>query len=141
MRRPTPRSELYRWHTEALAGWKPAYNGEEPQCGWYRAKLTKGGVWVPACIWMDQHVDMITGELLQDETLRCTVYHKERDPYEQWVWLLSNPASEQWYCDRMAELDWARKHAPDTPDGRPDVAVNWLTAPLPSFSKEEDDHE
>jgi hypothetical protein len=136
VRRPTPTEKLYLWHKQALAGWSPDVHEDEPQCGWYRTKLHKHGVWVPAAIWIEREIDERTGELLGDETLKGSVYRKPRDAYDLWSWVCQEPVTEGWYWNRLAELDWAREHAPDSPDGRPDLAVDWLMAPLPSFKTE-----
>ena len=81
MRRPTPVAVLHAWHSAALRGLSPANDGT-PRCGWYKRRLVRGGVFVPARIWMVQDICPETGELLSDEVLRCEVNGIAADPEE-----------------------------------------------------------
>lgn len=103
VRVPTPDVELYRWHTEALAGMKPATT-EEPRCGWFVRRMESKAPLLPASIYMAREIDAETGELLSDEILRCEVGGINRDPEDEWLWLASRPISEAEYLRLMAEL-------------------------------------
>ena len=130
MRKPTPRAELYAWHTAALAGLNPAID-QTPQCGWYKRKLVKGGVFVPARIWMFQEVDLSTGELLSDEMLQCEVNGCFADPEDAWSWVCSNPITEQEYRYLAARIDFATRHEPDDPFATPTKAIDLNQTPIP----------
>lgn len=140
MRQPTPRDEAYRWHTEALKGVYGDTGGtyaDEPQAGWYKRTLARGGVFVPARIWIFQDVDIGTGELLSDEEFQCEVDGQRRDAYEEWSWLCRYPISEAefHYLTRMRQH--ALQHEPDLPIANPRKAVDWIKAPLPQFSRKD----
>lgn len=134
MRKPTPRIEQYRWHTAALAGLAPPIHSDDPQCGWYRTKLTRGGVWVPAQIWLHQKVDKLTGQLEDDERFCCVIHGQHKDPFEQWHWLAPEPIDQDEYDYLTKSLAWAAEYEPDSPEGMPDHAVDWFTSPLPNFT-------
>ena len=93
-RSPTSHSRAYSWHRDALAGKKPQIT-HEPECGWFRRKLVKGGPFVPARIFYEQPVDETTGELIGDEVMRCEVDGKRRVPDDEWTWLASDPISQE----------------------------------------------
>ena len=106
MREPTPIHVLYRWHHTAMTKGRTAVHDGDPQCGWFKRRLVKGGPWVPARIWLEQSVDE-NDELDADEVYRCEVCGKERDPYDQWTWLANNPITEEEF-NYMTELrEWA----------------------------------
>lgn len=125
MRRPTPRPALYDWHSRALAGLNPVIT-QEPQCGWYKRKLVKGGVFVPARIWMVQPVDFETGELTSDEFLQAEVNGNFADPEDCWSWVCGNPISEAEFRYLTARIEHAVRHEPEDPfaDARKPVDLN-----------------
>lgn len=112
MRQPTPHSDLYAWHSAALRGLSPVIDGT-PQCGWYKRKLVKGGVFVPARIWMVQEIDTATGELLSDELLQCEVNGSYADPEDAWTWICANPITEQEFRYLTARIDFAVRNEPN----------------------------
>lgn len=130
MRKPTPRAELYAWHTAALAGRSPAIDST-PQCGWFKRKLVKGGVFVPARIWIVQEIDPATGELLSDEILQCEVNGTYADPEDAWSWICANPISEAEFNYLSARIEFATRHEPD--DAFADVRkpINLNQTPIP----------
>ena len=130
MRTPTPLAELYAWHTAALAGKKPVIT-DEPQAGWYKRVLVKGGVMVPARIWVYQNVDRETGELVEDELLQCEVNGQYADAQDQWSWLASNPISRAEFNYLMASIDHAVRHEPDDAFADPRRPVDLNSLPLP----------
>lgn len=129
MRRPTPREILYEWHSRALAGLKPVIDGT-PHCGWYKRKLVKNGVFVPARIWMFQDVDPETGELLSDELLQCEVNGRPADPEEAWSWICSNPITEQEFRYLEARIAHAQLHEPEDPFATANKAIDMNKTPL-----------
>lgn len=87
MRRPTPTAELYRWWRIALTNPNLPRHDGIPEAGWYRTRLTKGGPWVPVCIWCERDIDADTGELTAPERLLCEVDGQRRDPSRYWLFL------------------------------------------------------
>jgi hypothetical protein len=118
MRQPTRLSEAYAWHSSAMAGEHPPVT-HDPQCGWFRRKLVKGGPWVPARIWLEQEIDPETGELVRDETMMAEVNGEPADPDDAWTWLCSEPISEEQFNYMEAAAAHARLHAPLSPEARP----------------------
>lgn len=137
MRIPTPRDVAYHWHTEALKG---VYgdgegpNPDDPQPGWYKRTLSRGGVFVPARIWIDAQIDIGTGELLAPEEMLCEVNGERRDAYEQWSWLCRHPISEAEFNYLTQLRQHAVLHEPDLPIAQPHRSVDWLKVPLPTFN-------
>lgn len=125
MRTPTPRATLYAWHAQALAGREPVIT-DEPQCGWYKRKLVKGGVFVPARIWMVQPIDAETGELVGDEILQAEVNGAYAEPQDCWSWLCANPITEAEFNYLTARIEHAIRHEPEDPfaDARKPVDLN-----------------
>lgn len=132
MRTPTHHDVLYRWHALALQGLERVTD-DTPQCGWFKRKLVKGGVFVPARIWMFQDICIETGELLSDEVLQCEVNGRFADPDDAWSWLCGNPITEQEYLYLEAAGEWSRRHAPAEPMANPHQRVNWMAVPTPTF--------
>lgn len=125
MRKPTPHDELYRWHAEALAGLAPVIT-DQPHCGWYKRKLVKGGVFVPARIWMVQEIDEETGELVADEFLQAEVNGAFADPIECWSWICANPITWAEFQYLTARIEHAIRHEPEDPfaDARKPIDLN-----------------
>ena len=136
MRKPTTINEQYRWHAEAIVKLQPPIHADDPQCGWYRTKLTKGGVWVPAQIWLEQDIDPLTGQLANDERFYCVINGQHKDAYEHWHWLAAEPITEDEYEFLTKSRAWSAKYEPDSPEGDPDHTVDWFTSSLPDFNKE-----
>lgn len=103
IRQPTPYAALYAWHRAALRGERPGVQEGEPQCGWFRRRMVRGGPWVGARIWCRQIIDPETGELTEDETLHCEVAGQRRDPVDEFMWLANNPISEATFLEMEAQ--------------------------------------
>ena len=107
IRQPTPFSDLYRWHRGEIRGLMQARHDGEPQCGWYRMRLVKGGPWVPVEIKCEREIDIETGELASDERLVAIVERSQRrNPLG--IWLSVRPISREAYDALM----WERAHDP-----------------------------
>ena len=78
-----------------MAGEEPERHDGVPECGWYRAKLVKGGPWVAARIWISRDVDPDTLELTDDEKYLCEVDGMRRDAMSAWLSL--RPISKEEY--------------------------------------------
>ena len=94
MRKPTPVSQMMRWHADAVAGKKPPIHDGDPQFGWFKTRMVKGGPFVPARIWIDREICPETGELACDEQFICEVDGERRDAQREWVWLSKAPISK-----------------------------------------------
>lgn len=68
IRKPTPDSVLYAWHTDAVLDASAPRHDSDPQCGWYRCKLVTGGPWAAVEIWMQRNTDE-AGDLEAPEKL------------------------------------------------------------------------
>lgn len=138
MRQPTSPTILLAWHSNAMLGVLGEGTGldaNEPQPGWYKRRLVKGAVFVPARIYVEQIVDEDTGELVEDEKLCCEVNGRAEDPYEQWLWLCINPISQADFDYLTARGAWTKSYAPDEPAAKPRQAVDWMKTPIPTFNK------
>lgn len=130
IRQPTTERIALAWHSAALAGECPAITSQ-PQCGWFRCRLTRGGIVVPVRIWWESERDMDTGELLSDEVLRCQVDGRDADPYETWTWVAASPITEAEFDYLTARAVAARDSGTDHPAARPRETVDWMATPLP----------
>lgn len=139
MRAPSDTDSAFAWWRSALAwtkkprGNRPAIT-TEPQCGFYRRRLVKGGPWVPARVWIDQKLDG-DGELTADERMRCWVDNAERNPVDEWLYICDQPITEPEFRFMCATATWAEENAPNEPAANPTKKVDWLTVPLPSYSR------
>lgn len=61
---------------------------DEPQCGWFKMRLIKGGPWVPVRILCEQQIDDDTGELIAPEQMwaQCGIERDARTVRAQFVW-------------------------------------------------------
>lgn len=137
MREPTPIAVAFAWHRQALEDMALGLEvtaTEEPQCGWFRRRMAKGGVQVPARIWLFQEIDADTGELLSDELMQCEVNGEYRDPHDEWTWLFGQPISEAEFSYLTERNRWAERYAPDEPAANPRQPVDWLKVPTPRFT-------
>lgn len=130
MRKPTPEAIAYQWWRDALAGRNPPIHDSDPQPGFYKRKLIKGGPFVPARIWIEQHVDG-DGDLTREEVLRCEIGDRTANAADQWSYLAANPITEADYRFMRDSAAWAAEHAPMRAIASPTQAVNWMTAAPP----------
>jgi hypothetical protein len=128
MRTPTPHVDLYGWWMVALGGGDPEVT-HDPQPGYYKRRLVKGGPWVAARIWMDQPIDEL-GELCGDETLQCEVAGRWADPEDAWTWICANPISEQEFKYLTALAEHCAAHEPSHPSANPRQPIDHLQTPL-----------
>lgn len=124
MRQPTDIDRAFDPWRRKLAGERVPIPMSDPEPGFYKMRLTKGGPFVPVAIWIDQSVDPETGELLTDERLCCLVNGQHRDPYRTWTWCASRPISEADYRYRIDYGEWASAHAPADPAANPNAPIN-----------------
>jgi hypothetical protein len=137
IRQPTSRAAAYAWHSQALVDLRDHLRPDtplEPQCGWFKTRLCRGGPFVPARIWLWQAIDQETGELVADEVLQCEVNGAYGDPETQWTWLAGDPITEAEFDFMTANRQWAAWHAPHEPAANPRQRTDWNTVPVPSFT-------
>ena len=97
----------------------------EPQEGYYRRRLVRGGPWVAARIWWVRgDIDQETSHQMSDDVLRCVVNGRRRDPYREWLWLAKEPITEAEYNFLVDDAAHARAHRPDDPKGKPDAPID-----------------
>jgi hypothetical protein len=136
IRAPIPDETAFAWWREALA--IPEYErrstpvADEPQCGYFQRKLVKGGIMVPARMWLEQDIGD-DGELLGAE-LRCEVNGSPADPFDQWSHIAGNPISEGEFNYMVARRNWAAWHAPHEPAANARKPIDWLTLAPPTFT-------
>ena len=121
---PTPILELYAyWHQglKSTDGLKP--HPGDPQAGYYRRKLVKGGPWVPVAIWVVQETDE-DGLLVDDERTVCLVDGKPADAEETWSYCCMNPIEEDAYKHRIKYGEWATEWHPTAPEANPRRAID-----------------
>lgn len=126
--------DLLAWHRNAMRGLLAEdlpIDGNEPQVGWYKRRLVKGGPWVPARIWLVQHIE--DGCLVGDSSIQCEVNGKYADAEQEWTWLCRNPISEAEFNYLTAAIQWSRDYAPDEPMANPHQPVDWAAIPTPTF--------
>jgi len=87
MRQPTPDGLELHWWRAALRGPVDRHDGE-PECGFYKRRMVRGGPWVPARIFLDREICPDTGELVSPEVVRCEVDGANRDASAQWLHLI-----------------------------------------------------
>lgn len=139
MREPsTPQSAL-QWYWQAMDDkalhLEITAEFETPHCGWFLARATSGGPWLPARIWLEQEVCEETGELLSDEAYRCEINGQLRDPFEAWHWLYREPIDEARYNYLTVRGEYARNYAPDEPAANPFKKTDWGKVPTPTFTE------
>lgn len=114
IRQPTSLAAQYSWWRAYLNGDEPPRHEGDPHCGWYKYRAVKNGPFIPVRIWLDQVLDMETGELAADERMRCEALGYSRDPVALWTYL--RPITRQNYeelCRMHRDIDqMAATHAP-----------------------------
>lgn len=88
------------WHTAALAGQKPPTHEGEPQCGYFKRRMVRGGPFVPAAIWRGED-----GELV------CSVDGRPRDPVDEWTFLAGQPVTYGEYEHHTKHGQWPNTDA------------------------------
>ena len=140
MTRPRSQSKLFEWHTQALEDIGLHLSPEvtdEVQCGWFKRRLVKGGIFIPARISMHQPIDQETGDLVGDEVFQCELAGHYADAETQWHWLCQTPITEAEYNYMVASIAWAKDNAPGEPMANPKDKVDWINVPVPQFTKEQ----
>lgn len=102
---------------------------DQPQEGYYRTRLVRGGPFVPVKIWHGPPHDPETGEELdRSPRWQALVNGEERDAREIWNWCADKPISESEYRYMLAVKNWAETHAPAEPEANPYQRADARTA-------------
>lgn len=92
----------------------------DPQEGFYKRRLVRNGVWVPARIWWEYgEIDQESGHKMEDDVLCCIVNGRRRDPYKEWTWLAKHRITEADYNFMVDDALDAKAHRPDDPKANP----------------------
>ena len=105
IRQPSSAAQLYAWHRAAMAGEAPAVHDGQPEAGWFKTRLVRGGPWVPVEIRVEREIDIESGELLGPERLICICDGQRRNAASLWTYLI--PLSREDHralSDRHAEI-------------------------------------
>lgn len=95
---------------------------DEPEIGFYKTRLIKGGPWVPVRIFMGVTPDPNFPDNKMDRSpvVQASIGgERHGDPYHLWIWCCGNPIKEPEYNWRMADKEWCGKHAPNEPAANP----------------------
>ena len=125
-------SDLDFWKA-SLAGEKPAIT-EEPQAGYYRRRLVKGGPFVPVRIWHEGARDE-NGDLIEDERTLCSVDGRLVDAADHWTYCADNPVTESEFEYLTRVSNYAKARDPREPLASPRKKINPLSFPIPKFEK------
>jgi hypothetical protein len=115
MRMPSSYRDLFGWWEDAVAGKNPERHEGEPQCGFYRMRMVRGGPWVPVRIYVDRTIDPETGELTSREIMRMEVAGEPGgDPARRWSYLtpISRPEYARLIEARKTDPTMRATHAP-----------------------------
>ena len=122
----------FRWWREALHacthGTRKPRITQEPEPGFYRRRLVKGGPWVPVAIWYGPAPTDAEGTTLEDAPLLCVVDGKPADPQDTWLWVADNPVPRSEY-DALVTQAKARQ----AQGGNARQSLDRLNAPIPRF--------
>jgi hypothetical protein len=94
IRQPSSQEDLYSYWRRSVAGERVARVEDEPQPGFYRRRMVRGGPFVPVEIWMEQEIDPETGELTAPERLRAICNGQLCRPETVWTYCRPISASE-----------------------------------------------
>ena len=124
----------YEFWRIALRGGKQPVHEAKPQCGFYKRRLVKDGVWLPIAFWRNK-----------DDQIVCCFEGKLVDPLEHWTFAAKYPVSEASYRHYIRNGHWPddviqtpRSNMPSDPfealklevQDKLEQAQNWLkTAP------------
>lgn len=102
-----------------------------PQCGFYQRKLIRGGPLVPVCLWRESEIDIETAEPTGRDVLLCEVNGIRKDPYSEWMRVVSHPITEKEYRFKVADIAHARRYRASDPLANPLKKFDLLKSPAP----------
>lgn len=95
---PTPIDKYAYWRA-ALAGKPVQTHIDDPQCGFYRKRTSRGGPFVPVAIFEHDGkiVSLVDGRLVDADDI--------------WTFACRYPVAEQWYRDKISGKPWPDEDA------------------------------
>lgn len=102
----------------------------DPQDGYFKTRMVRGGGWVPARIWREEEKDFITGQLTGFDVVKCEVNGKPRNPLREWVQLARFPITKGDFDYRVAAGGWAKQHDPNSSEANPHKVIDWNKEPI-----------
>ncbi len=119
------------WWTRQAKGKEPLDKWpEEPQDGYFKRRLVRGGPWVAARIWREREKDFLTNKHTDFDILHCEVAGKRRNAAQQWEALGRWPITKADFDYLVKHSEWAKQHAPTTASANPDKKIDWNKEPL-----------
>lgn len=111
---------------------------DQPEPGFFKLRLARGGPWVPARIWYGPPIDPITGEDL-DRSPRLQAQTFDFEPTADFVrickvWTHGVRIDEAEYDFMRASIAYAKAHRPSDPIANPFRTVD--VASLPPVTSE-----
>lgn len=98
---------------------------DQPQAGFFRTRLVKGGPYVGARIWLEPPIDPLTGEAMdRPPMMLAELAGKPIDPIELWPSVAGRNIPEQEYRYLIGVAGWAAEHAPNAPEATPREPIN-----------------
>lgn len=94
MRSPTSLDVQYDFWRRSVAGERVPRTEEDPQAGFYKIRMVRGGPFIPVEIWLEQEIDPETGELTAPEELQAICNAQPCDPLDVWTYCRAISAEE-----------------------------------------------
>ena len=105
MRQPTPLKIQLDWWKRSLDGEKMPIHESDPHVGYFKTRAYSRGPYIPARIWLEQDIELETGELADDEIFKAEIGEKPWDAMEAWIWIAQKPVS-------LKEYQWLKAQFP-----------------------------
>jgi hypothetical protein len=108
------------------------FDPDSPIEGYYRMRLKMGGAFVGVRVWHGAPLDPETGEEM-DRSWRWQALVNDGPVLLERVWpkCAADPVSQSEYEYLCTVHQWAKQHAPNSPQANPMQRINPLTAPTP----------
>lgn len=106
---------------------------DAPRPGYWLCKLVKGGPLVPCAIELRAcpHEPGDPGNVMERSPVLVGFIAGEEVHPSRVPWQYGNPISAADYRYRLANAEWAMRHAPDEPIAKPREKINLMAVPLP----------
>lgn len=106
---------------------------DAPRPGWWLCRLVKDGPLVPCAIELRAcpHEPGDPSNVMERSPVLVGFVDGEEVHPSRVPWPYGTPTTEADYRYRLANAEWARKHAPHEPIARPKERIDMLRTPLP----------
>lgn len=88
-------TDNYAWWKAALAGEKPGIHEGDPNAGYYKTKLVRGGHWIPVAIWWS--IPKGAEKVPENERLFAKQGQKIVNPFDIWTRVCTKPITSEKY--------------------------------------------